>query len=200
MHRLTGRVSPVLCLAAALWLLGARPASAQLTFDGMPRVNQWTDFENQSDELPLNPWGTCDTTNEDRIGIRVDFQDGTSGEATYSGVSGLWNTSFPDIAADTSAGFFTGCGGIHFLFNDGTSLPLAWNGCSMIYSGNFDLDYAESNGSHFRASTTGWVEATFQTYCGAAVPTMQEWTALMLAGLLALMAATLLRRTTRRTA
>ena len=37
----------------------------------------------------------------------------------------------------------------------------------MPFSGNFDLDYSNQNGSHFRASTTGWQSAVFKTFSSA---------------------------------
>jgi hypothetical protein len=187
-----------MCCAGAVNL-----ACAQLTLDGLPRVDQWTDFENQAGELPVSPWGSCSAQQADRVGIKVDFQDGTSGFATYSGVASLWNTGdFPDILPDTVGGFFVGCNGIHFLFNNGTSLPLAWDGCSMAFSGNFDLDYIEAFGSNFRATTTGWVQADFQTYCGNGsagpsaipVPTLTQWSVVGLGALLAILSIVAVRR------
>lgn len=161
---------------------------AQTTLDGMDRVGDWTDFENQSNEMPAQVWGSCDTDLADRIGISVEFDDGTAGTATYSGVSQLWNSSFGSgISADTSTGFLQNCTGMHFLFNNGSNLPMAWNSCNMTFASNFDLDYSENNGSHFRATTQGWVSAHFQTYCAAAdakvIPAVSP-TSLVILGLL----------------
>jgi hypothetical protein len=145
-------------------------ALSQTTLDGMSRVGDWTDLETTSNEMPAQIWGACDATTQDRVGIKVEFSNGTSGTATYSGVSGVWNTSgFPGINPDSATGVFASCTGLHFLNNNNSTLPMAWENCSMPFSSNFDLDYSEANGSQFRASTTGWVSAHIQTYCGAGV-------------------------------
>ena len=189
---------------ALLMAGGASAAHGQSTLNGLGKVAEWTDFENQSNEMPAQVWGGCDLTLEDRVGIRVLFQDGTYGEATYSGLASHWNSGkFTPIPPDTSAGFLTDCGtGMHYLYNDGIELPLAWDNCSMVYSNNFDLDYDEQNGSHFRASTTGWVEATFQTYCAAGspleVPAASPGALLVLALALALLGSFSLRRSRHR--
>jgi hypothetical protein len=134
---------------------------------GLALAATWTDFENDSDEMPAAPWGDCATQGKDRIQIDIAFDDGTTGSATYSGVSALWNTGkFTGLEPDEASGFLADCHGMHFLYADGTSLPMAWEDCSMAYSSNFDLDYNEENGSHFRATETGWVSAQFTTYCG----------------------------------
>jgi len=134
--------------------------------DGVPFATSWIDLETGAGELPAAPFGTCDTDGADRVGLQVSFQDGTTASAVYSGVSALWNTGdFAGILPDVATGFLATCP-LHFLFNNGTSLPLAWDGCIAPASSNFDLDYSESDGSNFRADTTGWGAATFQTYCG----------------------------------
>lgn len=182
-------------------LLSSFSVLAQATFQGMNRVADWTDLETTSNEMPTQIWGTCDATTEDRIGIVVEFSDGTSGSAVYSGVSGLWNTNdFPGIGADSATGFLASCTGMHFLHNSDVTLPLAWEGCSMPFASNFDLDYNESLGSHFRATTAGWVSARFQTYCGAVaapVPAIPVYGLVLLGFLLALSAAIALTRRTR---
>jgi len=157
-------------------------------------------------KMPTQIWGTCDATAEDRIGIVVEFSDGTSGSAVYSGVSGLWNTSaFPGINADSATGFLASCTGMHFLHNSAITLPLAWESCSMPFASNFDLNYNESLGSHFRATTAGWVSARFQTYCGAVaapvpaapVPAMPVYGLVLLGALLTLAAVIALTRRTK---
>lgn len=183
-------------------------ATAQTTLDGMGRVADWTDLETTSNEMPAQVWGACDTSAADRVGIRVDFNNGTSGAATYSGVSGVWNTTnFPGISADSATGVFASCVGLHFLNNDGSTLPMAWEDCNMPFASNFDLDYGEENGSHFRASTTGWVSARIQTYCGdgdappaaaAPVPTLSIYGLALTALGLVLVTARRLRQSFRR--
>lgn len=188
----------VTALALSLF---ATPSSAQSTLDGLPRVAQWTDFENQAGELPVNIWGACASQNADRVGIRVDFNNGLTGFATYSGTAGRWNVStFPGIDPDSAGGFLASCTGLHFLFdNKNVDLPMAWESCSNAFSSNFDLDADEDNGSNFRASTTGWVSATFQTYCGtftppAAVPATSPLLAILLGAGIAALGASALRR------
>jgi len=191
-----------LIVAAAFALSSVvSPVAAQPTLDGMQRIAQWTDLESGAGELPINVWGICSSQRANRVGIRVDFQDGTSGFATYSGVANFWNRGdFGPVGSTTAGGFFSTCGGLHFLFdNKFVSLPMAWDGCSMAYSGNFDLDAAEDFGSNFRASTSGWVSAAFQTYCSdfqgsVGIPATTPWwqavavLALMLLGAIALRA------------
>jgi len=177
MNSKLGYRSILLLLVTAFTSLAAM---SQTTLDGMNRVAEWTDLETTSNEMPTQIWGTCDATTEDRVGIKVEFNNGTSGTATFSGVSGVWNTSgFPGINPDTATGVFASCTGLHFLNNNNSTLPMAWEDCNMPITSNFDLDYSEQNGSHFRADTTGWVSARVQTYCGAGdappstpVPTM----------------------------
>jgi len=185
----------------AVALLTSFSVFAQSTFQGMDRVADWTDLETTSNEMPTQIWGTCDATAEDRIGIVVEFSDGTSGSAVYSGVSGLWNTNdFPGINADSATGFLASCTGMHFLHNSSITLPLAWESCSMPFASNFDLDYSESLGSHFRATTAGWVSARFQTYCGGVatpVPAMPVYGLVLLGALLTLAAVTVLTRRTK---
>jgi hypothetical protein len=151
-------------------------ATSQTTLDGLDRVAEWTDLESTSNEMPAQVWGNCDATSANRVGIKVEFENGTSGTATYSGVSGLWNTSnFTGINPDSAAGVFASCVGLHFLNNNNGALPMAWEDCDMPIASNFDLDYVEANGSQFRATTTGWVSARIQTYCGngdAAAPSV----------------------------
>lgn len=156
-------------------------AMSQTTLDGLARVAEWTDLETTSNEMPDQIWGSCDATSEDRVGIRIEFENGTTGSATYSGVSGVWNTAnFTGINPDSADGVFASCVGLHFLHNNNSTLPMAWEDCDMPFASNFDLDYNEQNGSQFRATTTGWVSAHIQTYCGSgaaptptvAVPTM----------------------------
>jgi hypothetical protein len=134
----------------------------------------WTDYESQSGDMPGYIWGNSDTESADKIGLRVEFAGGLSGTVVYSGVSSLWNTpNFTGLGYESATGFFTDAVGLHYLYNvaKGGTLPIAWSSFSMPFSGNFDLDYSESNGSNFRASTTGWQSATFTTYSStAAIP------------------------------
>lgn len=157
-------------LVAVAALFTSVTAMSQPTLDGLDRVADWTDLETTSNEMPSQIWGTCDAAGADRIGIRIEFDNGTSGSLTYSGVSGVWNTiNFPGIIADSADGVFASCAanGLHFLNNNNTTLPMAWDSCGIPFASNFDLDYNAQNGSHFRADTAGWVSARIQTYCGA---------------------------------
>lgn len=183
----------VLLLAAVL--AAPRPLSAQSTLDGMERVADWTDLETSSGDMPAVVWGDCDERRADRIGIRVDFDDGTSATAIYSNVADKWNTShdvsegFPGLIVGPATGFLASCPKLHFLFNDGMELPMAWDDCSMAFSSNFDLDYSEDFGSNFRASQSGWISARFQTYCGDALATTTGAPAMSSVGLLAVVLA-----------
>ncbi|HEY8244925.1 MAG TPA: hypothetical protein VII68_15775 [Casimicrobiaceae bacterium] len=190
-----------LIVAIAFALFAVAPVSAQTTLDGMPRIAQWTDLESGAGELPVNIWGVCANQRANRVGIRVDFQNGSSAFATYSGVANFWNTGdFGPVNSDSAGGFFSTCGGLHFLFtNKNVDLPMAWDNCSMPFSGNFDLDANEAFGSNFRADTAGWVSAAFQTYCGdlqgsVGIPATTPWwqaiaaLSLMLLGAIALRA------------
>lgn len=163
--------------------------SVPISLEGMGLVTQWTDYENQAGEMPGFVWGNSDTLGADSIGLYVEFSDGTNGSLTYSGVSGLWNSTFTGIAYDTATGFFTQAGGLHFLFNTAPTftypdaLPMAWLSNNIPYSSNFDLDYHENYGSNFRASTTGWQWAKIATYSSAYSTSVPEPASLALLGL-----------------
>ncbi len=135
-------------------------------------------------------WGTSDTDGADKIGLHVLFSNGLEGSATWSGVSGVWNTgNFAPINSDFSTGFMTTFLGIHFLFNTAATnvypqaLALAWIDSVMPFSNNFDLDYNDPyNGlnSNFRASVAGWDEAVFTTYSDTAAAAPEPSTVLLL--------------------
>ena len=42
-------------------------------------VSQWRDAENTSNDIPFDPWGNSDDLFADRVGIYVEFADGTKG-------------------------------------------------------------------------------------------------------------------------
>jgi Ca2+-binding RTX toxin-like protein len=136
------------------------------TLQGIPLVSQWTDLESGAGELPAQPFGGASAVDAERIGLQVTFADGvTAGYIIYDDVSGLWNmANFTGVAASQATGFFTGAIGLHFLYNNGLNLPMAWEAFAMTYSGNFDLDYNNQFGSHFRASGAGWTSAVFQIF------------------------------------
>lgn len=166
--------------ATSLLMLGllANGAWAQDTLEGLPKVAEWTDLETTAGELPDMIWGNCDTIGADAAGIIVEFDDGSTGSAVYYNLADKWNTDydtnsgFPGLVVGPLTGILSECTDLHFLYNNNSTLPMAWNACSVPAASNFDLDYGEQNGSNFRASTTGWVSATFQTYCGE--PTLQS--------------------------
>lgn len=160
----------LLCMAASISGINVGQ-SAPIALEGMGSIITWTDYESQANDMPDLIWGNSDTLLADSIGIYVEFENGLTGSATYSGVSGVWNTAyFAEIAADTATGFFTGAGGLHFLFNSSRAdsgfarIPMAWDGFVMPFSSNFDISYENLNNSDFRASTAGWQSATFTTY------------------------------------
>lgn len=181
---------------ATLLLFSSHAWAVPISLEGLGLIKQWTDFENQAGEMPGFVWGNSDTLLADSIGIYVEFADGTNGSLTYSGVAGAWNTSNtgifanPGLAFDTATGFFsTGTGGLHFLYNSAPTtgfpqaLPMAWLGNTIPYSSNFDLDYNETNGSNFRASTTGWGFAMIATYSSAFPTSVPEPGTLALLGI-----------------
>lgn len=161
-----------ICLLVALFMsLSAWSANAApVTLQGMGMVSQWTDLETGNGEMPASVWGNSDVLMSDRVGIYVEFANGLTGSATYSGLSGLWNSGFSNKAAVTKTGFFNNAGGdaLHGLFNNGVNLPMAWSALAMPFSNNFDLDYNVNQfNSHFRASVSGWQSAVFSTYSSA---------------------------------
>ena len=171
-------------LVLSLAVTGANAGPA--TLEGMGMVNQWTDLETGNGEMPVNVWGNSDVQLADRVGIHVEFANGLVGSATYSGVSGLWNSGFADKAADTKTGYFAahpGADRLHGLFNNGVALPMAWNNFQMAFSNNFDLDYNISNNSHFRATVAGWQSAVFMTYSSTAPVPAPEPATLTIFGL-----------------
>lgn len=146
--------------------------AAPTTLDGLGIVGQWTDFEASANDMLSNPWGTSDTDNADRVGIFVEYANGLTGSASYSGAAGLWNQCCTTISGpDTFSGFFTSNAILHGLNNTGAGLPMAWTILNNAFSGNFDLDYNESNGSEWRASSGGWesVEITLYSTSGDTV-------------------------------
>ena len=117
----------------------------------------------------VNPWGTSDTDNADRVGIYVEYANGLTGSASYSGAAGLWNQCCTTInGPDTFSGFFTSNAILHGLNNTGAGLPMAWTSLTNAFTNNFDLDYSESFGSEWRANTSGWqsVEITLYSTSG----------------------------------
>ena len=138
------------------------------SLEGLGLVSSWVDYENQTGEMPSQIWGNSDVVHADRIGIKVKFANGLEGSATYRGVSGHWNSNFEGLPYDTATGFFTVAQGLHYLYNNTDSLPMAWVNFSMPFSDNFDLDYTSRFGSQFRASVAGWGSAEFKTYSSSA--------------------------------
>lgn len=166
-----------ICISLLLTSVPMGTASAApIILDGLGIVGQWTDYENSANDMPLTPWGTSDTDGADRVGIYVEYANGLTGSASYSGASALWNQCCTNIGApDTFSGFFTSSAVLHGLSNTGFGLPMAWTSLSNAFTGNFDLDYSEANGSEWRARTGGWesVEITLYSTSGRSeeVPT-----------------------------
>lgn len=165
-------------LAAAISVLAVAAAHAiPATYDGMGMIKQWTDNENIRDEMPGFVWGTSDSDGANRIGMYVEFADGTTGGMSFTGVAPHWNTSggiFPGVTVDTAVGFFAAYvnAGLHFLYNTAPTnsypqaLPWAFqNNPNTPYGSNVEPDYNDgANGSEFRISTTGWDYVTIATY------------------------------------
>ena len=102
----------------------------------------------------------------DSIHLSVTFADGTYGTALYSGLSGKWDSSFGNIYPSDGLGFLKSCY-LHYLYHSYLNgpWPMAWSGCSMKYSSDFDLNKDVSYGSNFGASTSGWNYADFTVCC-----------------------------------
>ena len=102
----------------------------------------------------------------DSIHLSVTFADGTYGTALYSGLSNKWDSSFSNISPLDGLGFLKSCK-LHYLYHSySNSLPMAWSGCSMKYSNNFDLNKDVRYGSNFGADKSGWNYADFTICCG----------------------------------
>ena len=141
--------------------------AAPAVFMNLPLVSEWTDLEVMAGEIPADPWGSCEEDMAARAALVVEFADGTSGAVLYSDLSAKWNRGFPNHAADFADGFFDSmCRDTLHGIGQALTVPMAWASCSMKYASNFDLDYTSRNGSHFRATTFGWDQATFRHYCG----------------------------------
>ena len=131
--------------------LGSGPAiAAPASLGGMGVVGQWTDFESGSGEMPAQPWGNSQAANADRVGIYVEYANGLTGSATYSGLTNLWGGCCNigggiGITPDTATGFFVGAGTyyarLHGIDNQGFILPMAWTDLQNQFTSNFDLSY-----------------------------------------------------------
>lgn len=168
-------------IAALALLVPFAANSAPILLDGMGMQKQWTDNEGTTGEMPDFVWGDSDTAGADKIGMYVDFADGTTGSIVYSGVAPYWNTSgaaFPGVTLELATGFFASytTAGLHFLYNTvetfagSAQLPIAWaNNPSTAYGGNVELDYNDSgSGSQFRISGAGWTSVEITTYSSSA--------------------------------
>ncbi len=188
------RLNPL--LAAALVALGVAivhtAEAAPVTLGGMGVVSQWTDFENQSGEIPAHPWGNSDTLHADRVGIYVEYANGLTGSATYSGVATHWgsgsNQGFAGISPDSATGFFAsftnfGYAQLHILDNTGFVLPMAWVDLRNQYTSNFDLSFENFRNSTWRADSAGWQSVQITLYSSAAAAAVPEPASLALAGL-----------------
>jgi hypothetical protein len=139
-------------------------------------VGQWTDFETMSGEMPTHPWGNSDTLKADKVGFYVEYQNGLSGSATYTGLANLWGgccsiNNGDGLAPVTATGFFVGAAnyaGLHGIDNQGFILPAAWSDLRNAFSSNFDLSYENYGKSTWRASTAGWTSVQITLYSSAA--------------------------------
>lgn len=151
--------------------------------EGMKKIKQWTDYENKHDEMPSFIWGYHDRA--DRVGIYIEFAGGLTGSATYRDLikTDIWNKEhgikLPGVSPEKVTGFFAADvnSPLHFLRNVPVHcnanpnitycLPMAWSTLTMPFSINFDLDYRNVNGSHFRASQQGWISVVIAVYAGS---------------------------------
>lgn len=165
----------LLTMCAAIASAGAAFA-APVTLDGMGIQKQWTDTETGINEMPGFVWGDSDTALADKIGLYVEFNDGTTGSISYSGISGNWNTSSSTAFGTliSATGFFASyaTAGLHFLYNvpAGGTLPIAWiNNPSTPFGNNVELDYNDNGvNSEFRVTTQGWTSVQITTYSSSA--------------------------------
>lgn len=170
-------------LGSVLLAVTGIATAVPLTLEGMGLVNQWRDSEFTSNDIPNDPWGNSDNVFANRVGIYVEFANGISGSATYSGVTAAgWNQCCTNIASpDTFTGFFSAAAILHGL--NQAQLPMAWTNLTVPgITGNFDLDYSNQSGSNFRASSSGWVYADIALY-SSAVSTVPEPASLALLGI-----------------
>lgn len=158
-------------------LMGSGQASAApITLEGMGIVGQWTDLQTGSGEMPLNPWGTSDTDKADRVGFYVEYQNGLTGSATYSGLADQWGGCCSigggmGFAPVTATGFFVGgpsYAGLHGIDNSGFILPAAWSDLRNQFSGNFDLSFENQSNSTWRANGSGWNSVQITLYSSSA--------------------------------
>jgi hypothetical protein len=165
--------------ALALFAGAGNAAAAPVSLGGMGLVGQWTDLETGSGEMPAHPWGNSDTLHADRVGFYVEYANGLTGSATYSGLANLWGgccniNGGLGFKPDTATGFFVGTGtyyaGLHGIDNQGFILPAAWADLQNAFSYNFDLSYENYGNSTWRANVAGWNSVTISLYSSAAQP------------------------------
>lgn len=188
------RLNPI--IAATLTALGLVTAegatAAPVSLGGMGIVGQWTDYENQSGEMPVRPWGNSDTLHADSVGIYVEYANGLTGSATYHGLANRWGNGnsqgFAGIAPDTATGFFASFTSanyayLHILDNTGFILPMAWIDLRNAFTGNFDISYENQRNSTWRADAAGWQNVQITLYSSAATAAVPEPASFALAGL-----------------
>lgn len=162
-------LKPVLSAVAALVITGTAATALPLSFDDMSQIVEWRDNEGQRDEMPDYVWGNADSEGANRIGLYVEFADGTTGGISLEGVAPHWNTHdegtpFAGVTVRQAFGFFAGydTAGLHYLYNNAATntfpqaLPIAWrNNPGTPYGSNAELDYNDNHfGSEFRLSNS----------------------------------------------
>ena len=111
--------------ASAVLACAAFAEAAPVTLDGMKQITSWTDNEGVVDVMPDDIWGMGDVKAFDKIGMYIEFKDGTVGSIIYSGVSGYWNSggfgpSFANVTI-TATDFFTKYATSLFALNNVTA-------------------------------------------------------------------------------
>lgn len=167
-------------LLAALITAGisSTVSAAPITLGGMNIASQWTDFSNKNGEMPANPWGDT-SLKPNSVGFYVEYANGLTGSATYTGLANYWNTTCCSLGPNgqimptTATGFFVGSNngyyaGLHGINNTGFALPAAWTDLRNEYTWNFDLSFENRNNSTWRADNTNWNNVTITLYTSTA--------------------------------
>ena len=137
--------------------------SALISLEGLGLETTWTDSEGVTGDMPLDVWGLSQSLQATEVGIWVQFANGLTSWATYSGIeSHEWGTCCSVTAVEESSFGWLAGATLHGIGR--ADLPMAWVSASNPWTGNFDLDYDSPFGSDWRASTSGWGSVEIALY------------------------------------